>query len=111
MVFFSFKTLICFARRQFVKMILISVRSIGVDTVSNGQRVVIFSEGLELLSQSVLALFYRCKKTISALHDKGQIKELKSISVSLGENSSRNHGDQVSLKNKEARQMFSGKRQ
>lgn len=52
--FFSFKTLIGFSRRQFVKMILISVRSIGVDTVSNGRRVVIFSEGLELLSQSVM---------------------------------------------------------
>lgn len=52
--FFSFKTLIGFSRRQFVKMILISVRSIGVDTVSNGRRVVIFSEGLELLGQSVM---------------------------------------------------------
>lgn len=90
-------------------MILISVRSIGVDTVSNGRRVVIFSEGLELLSQSVMQSLLcstDVKKTISALHDKGQIKELKSISVSPGEKSSRNHEDQVSLKNKEARYMF-----
>ena len=45
---------ISFARRQNVKMIPLDVVSGGFDMVCNGRRVVIFNEGLEVFSCSIM---------------------------------------------------------